>query len=58
VDYFFALVNGGLPIPLIIWFVLHDIYPTPPGFEAFKDMGLWDAEILNAKPAWPRWLNY
>ncbi len=57
-DYFFALVNGGLPIPLIIWFVLHDIYPTPPGFEAFKDMGLWDAEILNAKPAWLSWLNY
>ena len=41
---------------LILYFLLHDIPAGwPPEFLMFKDMGLWDADILEAKAAWIRW---
>ena len=42
---------------LILYFLLHDIPAGwPPEFLMFKDMGLWDEDILVAKAAWDNWV--
>ncbi len=61
VDAYFGL---ELDVPLVIWFVPHDIkegentIPAKRPFATFKDMGLWEWDFSDDKPAWDTWLGY